>query len=78
MTSNVIGPGWLRKMSSQALRPDVGTVGAKLLCPNEQIQHAGLTMDRRGLASTYIVIPTGMRRVTAVNWRCRESANRFQ
>jgi hypothetical protein len=45
---DVIEPGWLRELVSQALRPDVGTVGAKLLFPNEQVQHAGLVLGPEG------------------------------
>jgi O-antigen biosynthesis protein len=45
---DVIEPGWLRELVSQALRPDVGIVGAKLLFPNEQIQHGGLVLGPEG------------------------------
>ena len=45
---DVIEPGWLRELVSQALRPDVGIVGAKLLFPNEQVQHAGLVLGPEG------------------------------
>ena len=40
----VTDAGWLREMVSQALRPGVGTVGAKLLYPNGRIQHAGVVL----------------------------------
>ena len=45
---DVIEPGWLRELVSQALRPDVGIVGAKLLFPNEQVQHAGMVLGPEG------------------------------
>ena len=45
----VIEPGWLRELVSQALRPDVGIVGAKLLYANEQVQHAGLVLGPEGI-----------------------------
>ncbi len=45
---DVIEPGWLRELVSQALRPDVGIVGAKLLFPNERVQHAGLVIGPEG------------------------------
>jgi GT2 family glycosyltransferase len=45
---DVIEPGWLRELVSQALRPDVGAVGAKLLYPNEQVQHAGMVLGPEG------------------------------
>lgn len=37
-------PGWLDKMR-EALVPGVGIVGAKLLYPNETIQHCGIVFD---------------------------------
>ncbi|MBV9492522.1 MAG: DUF4214 domain-containing protein [Verrucomicrobia bacterium] len=40
----VIDSGWLRELVSHALRPDVGAVGAKLLYPNEQVQHGGIIL----------------------------------
>ena len=43
--TSVIEASWLRELASQALRPDVGIVGAKLLYPSGQIQHAGLVFD---------------------------------
>jgi GT2 family glycosyltransferase len=45
---DVIEPGWLCELVSQALRPDVGIVGAKLLFPDEQVQHAGLVLGPEG------------------------------
>ena len=38
----VIEPGWLKEMVSHALRPEVGAVGAKLLYPDDRVQHAGV------------------------------------
>lgn len=40
-----IESGWLLTMVGQALRPDVGAVGAKLLYPDGRIQHAGVLLD---------------------------------
>ena len=40
----VIDGGWLREMVSQALRPGVGAVGAKLLYPDRTIQHGGVIL----------------------------------
>ena len=37
-------------MVSDALRPEVGCVGAKLLYPNNDIQHAGVIVGLRGVA----------------------------
>ncbi len=44
----IIQPGWLAVLVAQALRPEVGAVGAKLLYPNGTLQHAGLTIDPSG------------------------------
>ncbi|CAH0354134.1 glycosyltransferase family 2 protein [Aquabacterium sp. CECT 9606] len=38
----VIDGDWLTEMVGHALRPDVGCVGAKLLYPDETVQHAGV------------------------------------
>jgi GT2 family glycosyltransferase len=37
-----INPNWMSEMVAQALRPDIGAVGAKLLYENGQVQHAGM------------------------------------
>jgi len=37
-------PGWLSAMVAQAVRPEVGAVGAKLLYNNGTIQHAGVIL----------------------------------
>jgi glycosyltransferase involved in cell wall biosynthesis len=46
----VIEGDWLREMVSHALRPEVGAVGAKLLYPDDAIQHAGVINGIHGLA----------------------------
>jgi len=43
-------PGWLEEMVSQALRPGIGAVGAKLLYGNGQVQHAGVILGIGGVA----------------------------
>lgn len=40
----VINPDWLAIMATQALRDDVGAVGAQLLYPDGRIQHAGVVI----------------------------------
>lgn len=40
----VLEPDWLATMAMQALRNDVGAVGAKLLYPDGRIQHAGVVI----------------------------------
>ncbi|HVA27041.1 MAG TPA: glycosyltransferase, partial [Candidatus Baltobacteraceae bacterium] len=37
-------PGWLASMLAHAKRPDVGAVGARLLYPNDTVQHAGVAV----------------------------------
>jgi len=40
----VLAPNWLAVMATQALRPEVGAVGAQLLYPDGRIQHAGVVI----------------------------------
>lgn len=40
----VLAPDWLAIMATQAMRDDVGAVGAQLLYPDGRIQHAGVVM----------------------------------
>lgn len=40
--TEILNPDWLTELTSQALRPEVGVVGALLLFPNGTIQHAGV------------------------------------
>jgi GT2 family glycosyltransferase len=47
---DVIGPDWLRHLADLAVRPDVGAVGAKLLYPDDRLQHAGVTVGLNGFA----------------------------
>ena len=44
------GPGWLGALAAQALRPDVGAVGARLLYPDGRVQHAGMVVGLGGAA----------------------------
>ena len=46
----VIDSEWLKEMVSCLDFPDVGIVGAKLLYPNDRIQHAGVIVGFGGLA----------------------------
>ena len=46
----VISSDWLGEMVSLALQPGVGAVGAKLLYPNAEIQHAGVVTGIGGVA----------------------------
>jgi glycosyltransferase involved in cell wall biosynthesis len=46
----VITPGWLDEMVAQAVRPEIGCVGAMLYYPNDTIQHAGAVIGLGGVA----------------------------
>jgi O-antigen biosynthesis protein len=46
----VIEPNWLGEMLSQAQRPGVGCVGAKLYYPDGRIQHGGVIIGMGGVA----------------------------
>lgn len=41
---------WLEEMVSHAVRPDIGCVGAKLLYPDDRVQHAGVITGVGGVA----------------------------
>jgi hypothetical protein len=43
----VITPDWVEAMLEHAQRPEVGVVGAKLLYPDQTIQHAGVILGPR-------------------------------
>lgn len=45
-----IEPSWLDELVGQALRPDVGLVGALLLYPDRSVQHAGVVIGLGGVA----------------------------
>ncbi len=48
--TEVIEPDWLTTMVRWIQQPNVGAVGAKLLYPNDTIQHAGVVLGLGGLA----------------------------
>jgi GT2 family glycosyltransferase len=47
----VINGDWLTEMVSQAMRPEVGAVGAMLYYPDDVIQHAGILLGLGGVAA---------------------------
>ena len=49
----VIEPGWLSEMVSLAVLPGVGAVGAKLLFPNDIVQHGGVILGPGGAAAHF-------------------------
>lgn len=46
----VISPDWIEEMTSWAIQPEIGCVGAKLFYPNMSIQHAGVIIGLGGCA----------------------------
>lgn len=46
----VIENNWLRAMVAQAVRPEVGAVGARLLYSNGRVQHGGIILGAGGVA----------------------------
>jgi len=48
--TEVLSPEWLGAMLAHSQREDVGAVGAKLLYPDERIQHAGVILRIGGVA----------------------------
>ena len=49
--TEVISRDWLRELVSQAVRPEVGAVGARLLYPDGTVQHAGVVTGVGGVAN---------------------------
>lgn len=49
--TEVISPEWIEAMLEHAQRKKVGAVGAKLLYPNNTIQHAGIIIGMGGVAN---------------------------
>lgn len=46
--TEVINNDWLELLASNAIRPDIGAVGALLLFPNGSVQHAGIYLVDHG------------------------------
>lgn len=86
-----VSEGWLDELASQALRPDVGVVGVRLIYPDGTLQHGGfVASDRRegflehegvgmpGHDGGYLGRHAVVRRATAVTGACMAiSAERF-
>lgn len=54
----MIEPNWLKAMVRWAVKPAIGTVGAKLLFANGRIQHAGVVLGFGGIAGhDYLRLP---------------------
>lgn len=48
--TEVITLEWIQAMLEHAQRENIGMVGAKLLFPNEEVQHAGIVLSERDIA----------------------------
>ncbi|MDQ2653132.1 MAG: glycosyltransferase, partial [Chloroflexota bacterium] len=77
----VIDPDWLTAMVEHAQRPEVGIVGAKLLYPDDTIQHAGVILGPFGGSvhvfkrlpghePGYFDLPDAVRNYSAVTFAC--------
>jgi GT2 family glycosyltransferase len=61
----IVSPDWLTEMVSQALRPGIGAVGARLVYPDGRVQHAGVVVgvgtfdDGPGVAGHYSLADAG-------------------
>ncbi|MGH7097159.1 MAG: glycosyltransferase family 2 protein [Stellaceae bacterium] len=51
--TEIVARDWLRHMVANALRPEVGAVGAKLLYPNGHVQHGGVILGFGGVAGHF-------------------------
>lgn len=49
--TEVIDAAWLTSMAEHINRPEVGAVGAKLLFPDDTVQHAGVILAEKGTAA---------------------------
>lgn len=48
--TEVITPDWLEELASYAQQPEIGASGARLLYPNDTVQHAGVVVGLQGVA----------------------------
>ncbi|MET0049577.1 MAG: glycosyltransferase [Candidatus Thiodiazotropha sp.] len=46
----ILSPGWLDEMVSQAARPEIGAVGSRLWYPDGRLQHGGVVLGLGGVA----------------------------
>lgn len=51
--TTIIDADWVERLTSAALEPDVGAVGARLLYPDETVQHAGVVLGLYGRAGHF-------------------------
>ncbi len=69
----VISPDWLQEMAGQAMRSEIGAVGAMLYYPNDTIQHAGVVLGVHGVAAhAYCGKPRGYPGTDGAGQACPE------
>jgi len=51
--TEIIEPSWLEELLGPLQRKDVGIVGAKLLYPDDRVQHGGTVIGMQGFAGNY-------------------------
>lgn len=80
--TEVLAGEWLGAMLEHGQRPEVGAVGAKLLYPDNRVQHAGIVTGLMGIANSthigedgytgtgYFNFPNVIRNVSAVTGAC--------
>ena len=56
--TEVITGQWLHEMVQQAIQPDTGCVGAKLIYSNGRIQHGGVIVGLKAVSYTHLTLPT--------------------
>lgn len=49
--TEVINPDWMERLLEHAVREEIGAVGAKLLYPNDTVQHGGVILKIGGIAA---------------------------
>ena len=54
--TEVLSEDWLEVMLEQAQRPNIGVVGARLLFPNNTLQHGGMIVGLGGIAAEHIYL----------------------
>ena len=48
--TEVISPDWLDRLAAEAMRPEIGAAGARLLYPDGRVQHSGVILGLGGVA----------------------------
>lgn len=51
--TRVVTPDWIERLLYFAIQKDIGAVGAKLLYPNQRVQHAGVLLGMGGVAGHF-------------------------